>query len=182
MTDSLIRRIIERDESALSELYTAFGARVFGVALHVLQDPKLAEEVTQDTFLKIWANAHKWMVERGSVSAWVLTIARYTAIDLLRRERHQAVNGEQTALEPLDEMLITVEHSEMTFAKQNADMLKALICQLPGEQIEAIELAFFKGMTHSEIADHLREPLGTIKSRIRNGLKTLKGMWIAENM
>lgn len=182
MTVSLIQRIIDRDESALAELYSDYGTRVFGVALHVLQDSKLAEEVTQDTFLKIWANAHKWAIERGSISAWVLTIARYTAIDLLRRERHQSVNGGQLLMEPLDEMLLTLEYSESILDRQNGEQLKTLIAQLPQEQVEAIELAFFKGMTHLEIANHLDQPLGTIKSRIRNGLKTLKGMWITENM
>lgn len=178
MPHRLIQRIIERDERALVELYSQFGAQVFGVALHVLQDHKLAEEVTQDTFLKIWNSAHNWDISRGTVSAWILTIARFTAIDVLRRERKHAVYFGL----PLDEFLTAIENTNgAESGSEVADMLRSMIAQLPPEQTEAIELAFLKGMTHNEIAAHLGEPLGTIKSRIRNGLQTLKGMWMREN-
>lgn len=172
----LINRILRRDETALSELYAHFSGQVFAIALHVLQNRALAEEATQDTFLKVWNGAQSWDAERGKLSTWIFTIARYTAIDLLRRERNQVT---ASAVE-LDEMLTIVGHSGVGRDSVDGEALKTLIAQLSPEQIEAIELAFFKGMTHQEIASHLRQPLGTIKSRIRGGLQMLRGMWLRE--
>ncbi len=178
MSHSLIQRIVNRDERALVELYNQYGSQVFGVALHVLQDHKLAEEVTQDVFLKVWNGASNWDVTRGSVSAWILTITRFTAIDVLRRERKHTIYFGL----PLDEFLHTIDQPNgIESGSEVAVLLRSLIDQLPPEQTQAIELAFLKGMTHNEIADHLGEPLGTIKSRIRHGLQTLKGMWMREN-
>lgn len=172
----LINRILRRDETALSELYTQYGSQVFGITLHVLQDRTLAEEATQDTFLKIWNSAHKWDAERGKLSTWIFTIARYTAIDILRREVHQIA---ASAVE-LDEMIQVAGQPGHHNDALDAELMKSLIARLPPEQIEAIELAFFKGMTHQEIAAHLRQPLGTIKSRIRGGLQMLRGIWLRE--
>lgn len=178
MPDHLIQRIIERDERALVELYNQYGAKVFGAALHVLQDHKLAEEAAQDTFLKVWNGANNWNVERGTVSAWIMTIARFTAIDILRRERKHTVYFGL----PLEEFLVAIdEHPTSDSNGETSAALRALIDQLPPEQTQAIEMAFLKGMTHNAIAAYLNEPIGTIKSRIRNGMKTLKGMWMREN-
>ena len=170
----LINRILRRDETALSELYAHYGAQVFGITLHVLQNRALAEEATQDTFLKIWNSAHNWDAQRGNLSTWILTIARYTAIDVLRREQRQVA---ASAVE-LDEMLVIV--GQPGGEALDGALMKSLIAQLPPDQIEAIELAFFKGMTHQEIAAYLRQPLGTIKSRIRSGLQMLRGIWLRE--
>jgi RNA polymerase sigma-70 factor (ECF subfamily) len=174
----LVNRILRRDESALSELYARYGAQVFGVVLHVLQNRDLAEEATQDTFLKVWNHVQQWDDERGKLSSWLLTVARYTAIDLLRREKRQAPGSAIDIEDMLS--LIGQPGAARTPEWYDAELLKTLIGRLPHEQIEAIELAFFKGMTHSEIAAYLRQPLGTVKSRIRSGLQTLRGMWLQE--
>lgn len=169
-----IDRIIERDEQALSELYMEFGAQVHGISLYVLKNDALAEEATQDTFLKIWDNAHQWDPKRSTLKTWICAIARFTAIDIVRREHRHHGNSEVD-----DEFALHIDQFEPINSEwDTAQLLKSLIKQLPEEQIQAIELAFFMGMSHQEIATHLDEPLGTIKSRIRNGLQVLRGMWL----
>lgn len=174
----LIKRILQRDETALSELYTRYSPQVHGVSYYVLQKNELAEEATQDTFFKVWKTAFRWDPAQGKLSTWILTIARYTAIDLLRREQRQ------TPKDSIDfeKVYAMVGYQSPAHSAEGDDrsLLKALLNRLPSEQIQAIELAFFKGLTHSEIATELNEPLGTIKSRIRNGLLSLRGMWLQE--
>lgn len=172
---SLIARIISRDEQALSELYQQYGSKVYGIALYVLKNAALAEEATQDTFMKIWDTAQRWNSQQSQLGTWIMTIARFTAIDIVRREnRHSGMSDvdEETSL-----------HADQNDAIHNdewddARLLQALITRLPEEQFQAIELAFFMGMSHQEIANHLSQPLGTIKSRIRNGLQMLRGLWV----
>lgn len=171
----LMRRIAARDQQALSELYTQYGARVYGLCLRVLQVAALAEEATQDTFLKVWHQAYQWDPERGKLASWLLTIARYTAIDRLRKEKRQS----PWAAVELEEVLNWIgQEGSVRPDWMEGDFLRSLIQQLPDDQIEAIELAFFKGLSHTEIAAQLDQPLGTIKSRIRNGLQTLRGLWM----
>ncbi|MBC7814815.1 MAG: sigma-70 family RNA polymerase sigma factor [Burkholderiales bacterium] len=174
--NQLITRIIERDEEALSELYTQYGAHVFGVALYILKNNALAEEATQDTFLKVWDSAQRWDNQQGNLKTWILTISRFTAIDILRRE-HRHFTDPREAFE--ESMLRIIQPNPTQSAEwDNATLLKSLIAQLPEEQIQAIELAFFMGMSHQEVATQLGEPLGTVKSRIRNGLQSLRGLWL----
>jgi RNA polymerase sigma-70 factor, ECF subfamily len=174
--NQLMERIIERDEAALSELYTQYSAHVFGVALYILKNAALAEEAAQDTFLKVWDSAHRWDAKQGNLKTWILTISRFTAIDILRREHRHFTDPR----EDFEEMMLRVVQPNATQSTEwdNAALLKSLIEQLPEEQIQAIELAFFMGMSHQEVANHLGEPLGTVKSRIRNGLQALRGMWL----
>lgn len=178
MTDDalLMRRIIAREQAALSDLYDRFAGRVYGLAMRILDNATLAEEVTQDTFLKVWDQASRWDAERGRLSTWLLTLARYTAIDRLRSERRQA------PLNPLDLDELSNLIGQASVVDQ-ADWLSGeaignLMKSLPVEQIEAIQLAFFKGMSHTEISSYLNQPLGTVKSRIRQGLITLRALWI----
>jgi RNA polymerase sigma-70 factor, ECF subfamily len=171
----LITRIVNRDEEALSQLYGEYGSKVHGISLYVLKNAALAEEATQDTFLKIWDNAHRWNGNQSSIITWILAIARFTAIDLVRRE-HRHFNMSDVD----DEINVYADTTDFihTDTWDEVQLLQSLIAQLPEEQNEAIELAFFMGMSHQEIASHLNQPLGTIKSRIRNGLHLLRGMWI----
>jgi RNA polymerase sigma-70 factor (ECF subfamily) len=172
----LMRRIQSQDENALSELYDLYGSIVYGMAMRVLSNVPLAEEATQDTFMKVWREAESWDPERGKLVSWIITIARYTAIDHLRKEkRHDTTHS--VALEDMLNFFGTPGMRDRNDIHDSA-LLKSLIKQLPEQQIEAIELAFFQGMSHQDIADHLGEPLGTIKSRIRYGLQTLRGKWL----
>jgi len=167
---SLVQRLVERDESALSELYTQYGRLVYSIAMRTVQNPHLAEEVTQDTFLKLWDQPERWDPQRGRFTSWLLAITRYTAIDHLRKEQRRPL---QNALEWDDARL---GHSalvdELTW--EDGRMLHDYMERLPEEQEQAIELAFFQGMSHSEMAEYLNLPLGTVKTRVRLALRKLK--------
>jgi RNA polymerase sigma-70 factor (ECF subfamily) len=169
----LITRIKDRDEDALSRLYTEYGSRVYGVALYILKDPTLAEEAAQDTFLKVWDSAHRWNSHQSKLSTWILTIARFAAIDIVRREHRHAGNS---SIDDTDDYLFAV--LDDAAHQDNARLLQSLMTSLPAEQFQAIELAFFRGMTHQEIAARLSQPLGTVKSRVRLGLQYLHGLWL----
>jgi RNA polymerase sigma-70 factor (ECF subfamily) len=171
----LMQRIIQRDQRALSELYRRYGNPVYSMALRVLSIPVEAEEVTQDTFLKVWNQAERWDSNRGKLSSWLLAITRNAAIDRLRKENRQPT---VTAI-PVDEMPhLTAERAVVDDPNwQNGQMLRSLLGQLPEEQAQVIQLAFFQGLTHSQMARMLDLPLGTVKTRVRLGLQKMKTMW-----
>ena len=170
----LVRRLIERDETALSELYQHYGGLVYSIALRVVQNATMAEEVTQDTFLKVWHQPESWDPERGKFVSWMLTITRYTAIDRLRKEQRRPL---QNAVE-LDDMRIGSRGAVDDPLLQDGQLLRSLLERLPQEQVQVIELAFFQGMSHSEMAEYLALPLGTVKTRVRLGLQKLKSLWL----
>ncbi|MDX1990977.1 MAG: sigma-70 family RNA polymerase sigma factor [bacterium] len=172
----LIQRIMARDESALSDIYQRYSRLVYSLALRVVQNNVLAEEVTQDAFLKVWSQPQTWDPKRGRLVAWLLTITRHAAIDRLRKEQRRPL---QSALE-LDDALNMVGSVGVMDdpAWQDGRLLRSLLEQLPTDQIRAIELAFFGGMSHSEIAESLNLPLGTVKTRVRLGLQKLKTLWV----
>lgn len=170
---NLVQRLIQQDQTALSELYTQFGGLVYSIAMRVVQNPVLAEEVTQDAFLKVWHQPSSWDPSRGKFVSWLLTITRYTAIDLLRKEQRRPV---QDAVE-LEDLRIGSGSVMDDPIWQDGRLLRSLLENLPVEQVQVIELAFFEGMSHSEMAEHLSLPLGTVKTRVRLGLQKLKTLW-----
>ncbi len=175
---SLLRRIAGGDEAALGELYDATSSRVFGLALQIVRDREGAEEVALDVYTQVWREAGRYDGARGSVMSWLLTIARSRAIDSLRAK------GRRMELEgPLDgaEGLSGRDQDPETSAagvERGATVRRAL-GRLPPDQRRAIEASFFGGMSHSEVAAALGVPLGTIKTRIRTGLMTLR-RWLQE--
>ncbi len=171
MTDSeiaLMRRLVSRDQSALSELYHQYGRLVYSLAVKILQNADSAEEVTQDVFLRVWNNAMQWNSERGRLSTWLLIITRSVAIDRLRRDKH-------TTATTLAEEAITASTNGLSWLDKS--QLYTLLQKLPDDQRILIEQAFLAGFTHSELAEHFDLPLGTVKSRIRAGLARLKDLW-----
>lgn len=172
----LMELIVAQDQEALLLLYQRYGSPVYSLALRILRDPGQAEEVTQDTFLKVWQRSSQWDPNKGQLSSWLLTIARYTAIDRLRKERRittQAVTSlEETVDPPATQGLVGDR------LWQDGQLLRELMTQLPSEQAQVIELAFFLGLTHSELAEHLGWPLGTVKTRLRLGLHRLRTLWV----
>ena len=175
----LMHRIRMQDKLALTDLYDRYGRLVYGLSVRVLNDDgRLAQEVTQDTFLKVWNQADQWDPEKGKLTTWLLTIARRTAIDLLRREqrRPEISPGE------FDDVLGVVGQRAVMDDPtwQDGRLLRTLLAQLPDEQRQAIELAFFYEMSHTEVAERLNLPLGTVKTRIRLGLQKLKTLWTTE--
>lgn len=176
--EMLMRRVTSKDHTALAELYDQFGSAVYGITHYILQNQVLAEEATQDTFMKVWKQPSQWDPKRGSLKTWLLVIARYKAIDRLRKEKRQSP---WTAI-GLDDMLHLIGQPDVVDENiwYDANYAKELMKELSEDQRLAINLAFFKGMSHREIAETLKTPLGTIKSRIRSGLNTMKGLWTRE--
>ena len=173
--ETLLRLITQAQERALGELYDRYSRLVYSMALNALGDPAVAEEITQDVYLRIWNKAATYRAEQGKVSTWIASIARYRSIDVLRRlsvrpegNRANWVEGEdfQTA-DPID-----IE-AEVELA-QRKQLVRQAIAGLPEEQRIALSLAFFQGYSHSEIADILNQPLGTVKTRIRLGMQKLR--------
>ena len=170
---TLIRRIAGNDQAALGTFYDITSPLVYGAALRVLRDVTTAEEVTADVYMQVWRRASTYAAERGSPSAWLLMLTRSRAIDCLRagaRKLRRTAPLEEAA--PIATGLPNPEE-ESVLAERRRFVRKALE-ELSQAQREAIELAFFSGLTHSQIAARLRQPLGTVKTRIRDGMMQLR--------
>lgn len=166
---SLLERIVRKDESALATLYDRYSGLVYSESLRILRDTGAAEEILQDLFLQIWRTAEKFDPQRGSLPGWLLVAARNRSISRLRR-RDSRPNDELT------ETSVVLPCNLETTAVQNQLLgrVKNALNSLPNGQREAIELAYFEGMSHSEIASHTGAPLGTVKTWIRTAMDTLK--------
>ncbi len=174
---ALLARVAARDSQALLLLHQRYAGRVYSLARRVLGDGQSAEEVTQDVFMKLWQKGQRYDPRLGRFSTWLLSVTRFAAIDRLRHEGRRAAvhfaESETGEWEPWPQ----AQNSELWEQGQHLHML---LEQLPGEQREAIELAYFGGMTHSEMAAYLHVPLGTVKGRLRLGLEKLRSLWLDE--
>lgn len=173
--DLLIERIAQGDQTALSALYDRYGVTLYNVAYYILQSQVLAEEVVQDVFLRLWRQADVWDPARGRLISWLASIARHNAIDRLRAE----LRRRPTQAIAFDDISALSSQPSLTDSEawQNNQHLRTLIQRLPSEQAEVIELAFFSGLTHAELAARLDIPLGTIKTRLRLALRKLRDWW-----
>jgi RNA polymerase sigma-70 factor (ECF subfamily) len=164
---ALITRIRGGDETAMGELYDRYSGVVYGVALRVLGDTMAAEDVLQEVFLQLWRNSQAFDAERGRLAPWLAVIARNRAIDRLRKRPME---------EDISELPIStgVNLEDEAAQKITVEKVRAELAQLPGAQRRALEMAYFEGLTHTEIADKIGEPLGTVKTRIRSGLLALR--------
>lgn len=180
VTDThLLQGIAERDQRAFLALYDRYGNLVYSLALRVVRHQGMAEEVTQDVFLKVWQQPTRWNPALGQFSSWLLTITRNAGIDRLRKERRHWTPAQDYA-DPL------MEAGEKNAVSENPYwfdglLLARLLQQLPAEQRQLIELAFYQGYTHSELAENLQLPLGTVKTRLRTGLQKLRILWEEAN-
>ncbi len=170
----LMQRIARHDQGALAEMYHRYAGLVYGVAMRVLQNNVLAEEVMQDTFVKIWREPQKWNPTGGRLINWLVTVTRYTAIDRLRKERRQPPLA-APALEDIPHAAATTGSLD-DHPWHDAQMLQTFMAQLPPLQLQVIQMAFWQGMTHTEISEKLNFPLGTVKSRLQLGLQKLRDM------
>lgn len=162
----LMRRIAGGDREGLAALYDRLAPRAFGLALHLLRNRGDAEDVLQETFLRVWELAPRFDPAKCPPAGWVLMIARCRALDRLRRRSPATGEGvELGAEEP--------PGREME-RREDAARIAAALARLPAEQAEAIRLAFFEGLTHEQVARRLGQPLGTVKTRIRRGMLRLR--------
>ena len=169
----LIARIRNRDSDALALLYDRFAARLMGLAHRVLGDTGEAEEVLQEVFLWVWANAASFDPSRGSVLAWLLVATRSRAIDRLRTRR-PAQRAGLRAVDEVPDAPSSVDVEADSAGRQWEALCRAAIAELPSEQRRALELAYFDGLTHQEISEKTSTPLGTVKTRVRLGLMKLR--------
>jgi RNA polymerase sigma-70 factor (ECF subfamily) len=170
---TLVHRLLQRDVGAFEQLYDRHSRSVYGLVLRILQQAGIAEEVVQDVFLQLWRNAAQYDSMRGPFVPWLFTLARNRALDTLRlKSERQRRREDQT--EELPPVASAPEYEKQFDEKRRAEKVRALMGSLQPQQKKAIELAYFEGLSHTEIAVALKEPLGTVKSWTRNGLLRLK--------
>jgi RNA polymerase sigma-70 factor (ECF subfamily) len=155
---------------SLRALYRACGGKVMAVALRILGDRAEAEDVVQETFLELWRRSDRYDATRASPTTWAIVVARSRAVDRLRSRASAARAVEARQAEPAPEPP-TLEPVE---AREERERVRAALSSLPEEQREAVELAFFEGLTHREIAGRTGQPLGTVKSRVRSAMEKLQ--------
>ena len=175
--DALLAGIRAGRESDLAAFYDATRELVYGFALRIVRDRSIAEEVTLDVYLQIWRQAASYRPERGSPETWLLTIARTRSIDRLRstrarRRREEPLDGRLEA--GIDRPGQSEEPGRRIEEAERRESVAAALRKLPSAQRQAVELAFFEGLTHHEISLHLDLPLGTVKTRIRLGMLRLR--------
>ena len=174
MTDEELVVLVARNESwALAELYDRYARLVFSLALKVLNDRAGAEETVQEVFTKVWRGARDFTPERGKFSSWLIGITHHQCIDELRRRRARPV-AESTEATPLLELASDDDPAEAAAYSFERARVRRALAQIPAEQRVVIELAFFDGLTHQEIAARCHEPLGTVKTRVRLGMQKLR--------
>jgi RNA polymerase sigma-70 factor (ECF subfamily) len=164
---ALVTAIRSGDQAAMASLYDRYSSIVYAVALRVLQETAAAEDVLQDVFMQLWRNPGAFDASRGNMAAWLAVITRHRAIDALRRRHPQ---------NDIEEVVVAVEPDFATEADRSRtmDKVRGALQTMPQPQRSALEMAYFEGLTHIEIAEKTGEPLGTIKTRIRSGLLSLR--------
>jgi RNA polymerase sigma-70 factor, ECF subfamily len=164
---ALVTAVRSGDQGAMAALYDRYSSIVYAVALRVLQDTGAAEDVLQDIFMQLWRRPGAFDASRGNMAAWLAVITRNRAIDALRRRRPQ---------DDIENVIVSVEPDLASEAERARAMekVRGALQDMPPAQRSALEMAYFEGLTHSEIAEKTGEPLGTIKTRIRTGLLSLR--------
>lgn len=171
--DGALLALVQRgDEYAMASLFDRYSKVVYSVALRVLRDPAAAEDVLQEVFMQIWRSPDGFVATRGSLGGWLAVVARNRSIDKLRRKR---------PTESIEEIAIASNYNLANEAERDMmiERVRGVIQLLPMEQRKTLEMAFFDGLTHTEIAEMTGEPLGTVKTRIRSALATLRKAFTA---
>jgi RNA polymerase sigma-70 factor (ECF subfamily) len=170
----LLRRVGQRDREAFSLLYDRYSGILYSTILRVLNNPDEAADVLQETFVQIWEKASAYDPELGKPFSWAITLARHKAIDRLRALQRRYNFIEEITNEAEDDPPALAAGADEVFTQEQAAHIRGAVATLPLEQRQAIELAFLGGLTHDEIATELKQPLGTVKARIRRGLLKLR--------
>jgi RNA polymerase sigma-70 factor (ECF subfamily) len=170
----LIRQVANQDRDAFSQLYDRFSSLVFSLAMRMLRARSDAEDLLQEVFVQVWRQARNYSTERGSPEAWIVNIARSRAIDKIRSirrmEKSFVLTDDPARAESSDNVESSAAESEARMAMNSA------LANLPDTQRKVLELAYFDGLTQTEIANRLAEPLGTVKTRMRSGIQRLRDM------
>jgi len=171
LDEALLALAAHDDEGALAELYDRYSRIAYGLALRIVRDPALAEDAVQEAFLAVWRSAGSFRSDRAKPSTWILTLVHRRAVDVVRREERRRAAPLEGNEEPDAYGMATDEEIELTDRRR---LVQQALRQLPDEQREALELAYYGGLTQSELAERLSVPLGTIKSRMFTGLGRLR--------
>lgn len=169
----LVQQLLQRDVDAFEELYDRYSRIIYSLVLRIVQQSPTAEEVVQDVFLQLWRKAARYDTRRGPFVPWLMALARNRALDHLRLKSERQRRREDRA-EEFPPVIDVPQFEQALDEKRRAERVRALMGSLNPKQKKAIALAYFEGLSHTEIAETLKEPLGTVKSWIRNGLLRLK--------
>jgi len=167
----LLSRSALGDRAAFADVYAATRAKLFAVSLRIVRDRAIAEEVLQDSFVSIWTHAGDYARAKSAPTTWMTAIVRNRSLDVLRRPREEADVDEALTANLVDESAAPAREVE---ARREAHSLAACLGELEAGERQSIALAFYHGLSHSELAGHLRKPLGTVKTHIRRGLAKLR--------
>ena len=177
MDAQILQRIAAGDQSALGELYERFSRPLFSVALRVLNDAAEAEDVLHDVFVTVWEKAGDFQASRGHAFSWALTLTRNRAIDRVRSRKRRSEILTQSAPADLgytDADDAKLDSADNLWVKEKASAVRTAVATLPADQRQALQLAYFGGLTQQQIAEKLAQPLGTVKARIRRALLKLR--------
>ncbi len=174
--EELMRRLSYRDNQALGVIFDRYGDLVYSTALRVLRDPHMAQDISQEIFIRLWRKPQSYVAERGRFLTWLISVTRNRAVDELRsrgrRQRHETASPEEQEREfPSGDSNDPALSAQLA---EQARVVRSALAELPREQREVIELAYFGGLTQQEISDRLAQPLGTVKTRIRLGMQKLR--------
>jgi RNA polymerase sigma-70 factor (ECF subfamily) len=169
---ALMLRIQQRDPTALSDLYDLFSGKVYSLTVMILGEDMAAQEVTQDVFMKVWERPESYRDEQGKFGSWLLTVARRSAIDRLRRENRQFLIAASLDDDEFPELRDFAEDDETRWRE-----LRLLMDELPPDQRETLVLSFYRGLSQSDISAYLNVPLGTIKTRMKLAMDKLRVAW-----
>lgn len=179
----LVARVAAGNEEAVGLLYDRFGQAIYSLCLRIVHDPSTAEELTQEVFVRLWRSAASFEPERGRVSTWLLRIAHNLALNEVRRRQSRPVLAPDVEWEAESATLADTSRegdpATMAWVRERAEVIQHALTQLPLSQRQAIELAFFGGLSQTEVAAAIGDPLGTVKSRIRVGMQRLRELLVA---
>jgi RNA polymerase sigma-70 factor (ECF subfamily) len=173
--EELMPLVGRKDPEAFEVLYDRHGGAAYSLAYRVVGDRAAAEEVTQEAFISVWRSGARFDATRGSVRSWLLSVVRNRAIDFLRSKAGKAPKLDFDDESVLEQRPAAERTEEEALRRETATEVRGAIGNLPGEQAKVIELAYFGGFSHSEIAEILSLPMGTVKGRMRLGLEKIRG-------
>ena len=179
---TLLGLITHAQEDALSELYDRYNRLVYSMAVNAVGEQPLAEEITQDVFLRIWDHAKTYKIQKGKVITWIASITRNRAIDIIRKQQVRPEGHTVAwAIEDSPDIPNHINVEEQVEITRRQQRVRQAMAQLPDEQRQALAYAYFQGYSHREIAELLNQPLGTVKTRIRLAMKKLRSSLEGEN-